>query len=106
MSAIPFRKQTIDDLLRRAAEYEEMASRATTIAVASALRRLAARFREMARQRISALTFRPGELALLDGRYQQLNIFGTRTGTTVHAQRGEPLPAAPRNFTWRLDAES
>lgn len=106
MSTVPIRQHTIDGLLRRAAEYEGMAARATTMAAASSLRRLADRIRDMARERVAALTFRPGELAPVEGRYRQFNIFGSRTETAVHVQRGEPLPAAPRNFTWRLHEES
>jgi hypothetical protein len=106
MSTVPAGQQTIDGLLDRATECEAMAARATTTAAASALRRQAARFREMARQLVTTLAFPPGEPAPLAGRYQQLNIFGSRTATTVHVQRGEPLPAAPRSFTWRLLEES
>lgn len=80
-----------------------MAASATTAAAASALRLLAARFQSMARQRAAALSFQPGERAPVEGCYLQFNIFGSQTGTMVNVQRDAPLPAAPRNFTWRLD---
>jgi hypothetical protein len=28
-------------------------------------------------------------------------VFGTPTGKSAHAHKGEHLPAAPRRFTWR-----
>jgi hypothetical protein len=43
----------------------------------------------------------PGEPARYTGRYDELNIFGTYTGRTIEAERGERLPPLPRGFTWR-----
>jgi hypothetical protein len=36
------------------------------------------------------------------GLYHEVNVFGTRTGRTVRAERGERLPGAPLGFGWRL----
>jgi hypothetical protein len=44
---------------------------------------------------------RPGDCTPVTGRYEELNVFGTRTGKTVHVEEGEPLPAAPCGYTWR-----
>jgi hypothetical protein len=46
-----------------------------------------------------------GELVSQTGNYEQLNVFGTPTGKTIHVQRGEHLPAAPHGFTWRRTAQ-
>jgi len=43
----------------------------------------------------------PGEPARLTGRYDELNVFGTRTGRTIEARGGERLPVLPRSYTWR-----
>ena len=45
---------------------------------------------------------RPGEPAPAAGIYHEVNVFGTRTGQTVRAERGERLPGAPLGFGWRL----
>ena len=45
---------------------------------------------------------RPGEPAFATGLYHEVNVFGTRTGRTVRAERGERLPRAPRGFGWHL----
>jgi hypothetical protein len=37
----------------------------------------------------------------LNGRYEELNVFGTRTGRIEHVREGERLPHGPRGFTWR-----
>jgi hypothetical protein len=34
--------------------------------------------------------------------YEQRNVLGAPTGEQVAMAPGEPLPAAPRGFTWRL----
>jgi hypothetical protein len=49
---------------------------------------------------------RPGEPAPRDGHYEALNIFGNPIGRTVEAKGGEPLPALPHKFTWRLTARA
>ncbi len=51
--------------------------------------------------------YRPGEKAPTAGRYEELNVFGSRTGKTFLATEGAELPRAPRGFTWRpLDRRS
>ena len=47
----------------------------------------------------------PGSHAPATGHYEELNVFGMRTGKVEHVQEGEPLPIAPRGFTWRPVAE-
>ena len=44
---------------------------------------------------------RPGDRAPATGHYEQLNIFGMPSSCVVLVREGEPLPAAPRGFTWR-----
>jgi hypothetical protein len=43
----------------------------------------------------------PGERTTETGRCEELNVFGSPTGKTKHAQEGEHLPRAPIGFTWR-----
>ena len=43
----------------------------------------------------------PGLHAPATGHYEELNVFGTRTGKVEHVHEGERLPSAPRGFTWR-----
>jgi hypothetical protein len=43
----------------------------------------------------------PGERASETGHYEELNVFGTRTGKAVRIEQGETLPPAPRGFGWR-----
>ena len=47
----------------------------------------------------------PGLHAPATGHYEELNVFGTRTGKVEHVHEGEQLPSAPRGFTWRQVAE-
>ena len=44
---------------------------------------------------------KPGDSAPATGHYEELNVFGSHTGKTAHVTEGEPLPGAPRGFTWR-----
>jgi hypothetical protein len=44
-------------------------------------------------------------LAPLTGHYEELNVFGTPTGTIVHGHAGEHLPCQPRGFAWQLRRE-
>jgi hypothetical protein len=44
---------------------------------------------------------RPGEPASRSGQYEELNVFGSRTGRMAHVEEGKELPGAPRGFTWR-----
>jgi hypothetical protein len=43
----------------------------------------------------------PGANAPVTAHYEELNVFGSVTGKTVHVREGERLPSAPRSFTWR-----
>lgn len=45
---------------------------------------------------------RPGDLAPETGHYEECNVFGSPTGTVRHVVEGNPMPHAPRGFTWRL----
>jgi hypothetical protein len=47
-----------------------------------------------------------GAPAPAEGVYEVLNALGTRTGESVAARRGQPLPRLPRGFTWRLVASA
>ncbi len=44
----------------------------------------------------------PGELVLVMGHYEELNVFGSPTGRRTTLVKGDRMPAAPRGFTWRL----
>ena len=44
----------------------------------------------------------PGDLAPVAGAYEELNIFGSPTGSAAILQQGERIPLSPRGFTWRL----
>jgi hypothetical protein len=44
-------------------------------------------------------------LAPLTGHYEELNVFGTPTGTIIPVRAGEHLPGQPRGFTWQLRRE-
>jgi hypothetical protein len=48
----------------------------------------------------------PGDAAPTDGAYCLLNVFGSMTGVVARVPRGNPLPEAPRGFTWRLAREA
>jgi hypothetical protein len=106
MSTKPLGKRAVDELLQEAEKYETMAADARTLAVADGLLRLAARFRELARQRVGVGVQQPGDMASETGLYRQLNVFGTKTGITINVQRGVVLPAAPRGCTWSLADDS
>jgi len=43
----------------------------------------------------------PGEVAPRSGVYEELNVFGTRTGRVVVVAKDEEFPAAARGFSWR-----
>jgi hypothetical protein len=43
----------------------------------------------------------PGTPAPATGHYEELNVFGARTGKVAHVEEGEEMPSAPRGFTWR-----
>jgi hypothetical protein len=49
---------------------------------------------------------RPGEPASATGLYHEVNVFGSPTGRSVRAERGEWLPLAPRGFGWRLTEDA
>ena len=42
----------------------------------------------------------PGDRAPATAHYEELNVFGNPTGAIVHVREGDPLPPAPRSFTW------
>ncbi len=44
----------------------------------------------------------PGTRVTLAGVYEQRNVMGTPTGLRITVERDEPLPAAPRGFTWSM----
>ena len=44
----------------------------------------------------------PGDVAPTTGHCELLTVLGSRNGRTEHVTEGEPLPAAPRGYTWRL----
>jgi hypothetical protein len=48
--------------------------------------------------------YMPGEPAPHEGRYEELNVLGARTGKVVEVTELQPFPEAPRGFTWRLNA--
>jgi hypothetical protein len=120
MSRKPLSLYSVQELLLRAAEFDGMAASARTTSARQSLQRLAARFRVMAAGRAAdpsasdrhhdadpnpVPVHLPGEPASWEGSYQEVNVFGTPTGQTVRARRGESLPAAPRGYTWRLATE-
>jgi hypothetical protein len=43
----------------------------------------------------------PGDRAPVTDHYEELNVFGTPTGTVIHIPEGDRLPHGPRGFTWR-----
>jgi len=49
---------------------------------------------------LRAREYPPGMSAPVTGTYEQLNVLGTATGMRIIVKQGEPLPAAPRGFTW------
>jgi hypothetical protein len=49
--------------------------------------------------------FLPGELAPQTNVYEELNVFGSRTGKIALLEKGVALPSAPRGFRWRPLAE-
>jgi hypothetical protein len=48
----------------------------------------------------------PGGAAPAEGAYCLLNVLGGMTGVVARVPRGNPLPQAPRGFTWRLAQEA
>jgi hypothetical protein len=49
---------------------------------------------------------RPGETAPKRGVYEELNVFGSRTGGTIRLEAGDAFPAAPRGFVWSPAGET
>jgi hypothetical protein len=49
----------------------------------------------------SVIEHNPGDPAPETGRYEEYDVPGNPTGRIVHVNEGEPLPVAPRGFTWR-----
>ena len=79
-----------------------MAADATTVETVGSLQRLAARFRKAARELAFVRAHQPGETAAWAGPYDLLNVTGDPAGPTVEVSEGQPFPAAPPGFTWRL----
>ncbi len=48
-----------------------------------------------------AREYPPGTRAPATGTYEQRNVLGSATGVRVSVAQLEPLPPAPRGFTWR-----
>jgi hypothetical protein len=48
---------------------------------------------------------RPGERATRAGDYEELNVFGSKTGRVVFVDVEDTLPSAPRGFTWFLKSD-
>src|SRR5579862_4033765 len=46
-------------------------------------------------------TFKPSDVVLRGGIYEELNIFGSPTYRVAIIMDGERLPCSPRGFTWR-----
>lgn len=117
MISPPPHEQTVQQLLDRLTELEAMAATATTPAAKTALETLIARVLALADKRAAELSGRgrrkggaaksaeqgPGEPALRAGRFRLFNVFGSATGETISAMRGQKLPAAPRGYSWRLE---
>jgi hypothetical protein len=47
------------------------------------------------------LDLKPSEQAPATGTYEEHNVFGTPTGHRINVSTGDPMPPAPRGFTWR-----
>lgn len=45
--------------------------------------------------------FKPGEPAPATGIYEEHNVFGAPTGNRIDVNESDPMPLAPRGFTWR-----
>ena len=52
--------------------------------------------------RVPMAEYPPGARAPLSGVYELRNVLGSPTGERTAVARGDPLPAAPRGFTWQL----
>jgi hypothetical protein len=46
--------------------------------------------------------YAPGEAAPASGTYEQRNVLGSATGSRITVAKGQPLPKAPRGFTWSV----
>ena len=49
---------------------------------------------------------KPDEPAPATGAYSEQNVFGTPTGQRIDVIKGDLMPQAPRDFTWRLAGQS
>ena len=45
--------------------------------------------------------FQPRSPAPHTGLFEEVNVFGAKTGLAVFVKAGDMLPAAPRGFGWR-----
>ena len=48
------------------------------------------------------MEYAPGDIAPTTGRYELITVLGARNGRAEYVMEGDPLPAAPRRYTWRL----
>jgi hypothetical protein len=51
-------------------------------------------------------TYPAGHPAPKSGIYEQINVFGSRTGIKVHVADGHPLPEAPIGHDWVVAEDS
>jgi hypothetical protein len=51
---------------------------------------------------MTAREYPPGIQAPVGGTFEQRSVLGSPTGVRVTVARGEPLPNAPRGFTWSI----
>jgi hypothetical protein len=49
---------------------------------------------------MTAREYPPGMQAPVGGTFEQPSVLGSSTGVRVTVARGDPLPRAPRGFTW------
>ncbi|HTI82057.1 MAG TPA: hypothetical protein VL614_16525 [Acetobacteraceae bacterium] len=52
--------------------------------------------------RVPMAEYPPGARAPISGVYELRNVLGSPTGVRTTIACGDPLPAAPRGFTWQL----
>lgn len=51
---------------------------------------------------MTAREYSPGMQAPMAGIFELRSVLGSPTGVRVTVARGEPLPKAPRGFTWSI----
>jgi len=50
---------------------------------------------------MASIVYDPRRPAPHTGMFEEVNIYGVITGAAAYVEQGEPLPGAPRGFTWR-----